>query len=78
MAIPTLDQTEGIWIERTADSGYHYIQDVFPEENPREALHRANCRALIQRGSLVPEQPDFPSAAQRIWERTQRYCRVHQ
>jgi hypothetical protein len=74
MAIPTLDQTEGIWMARTEEGEYYYILDVFPETLLRESLHLDNCNALVQRGSLIPEQPDLLRPTQRVWERTQRYC----
>ena len=44
--MPTLDQTEGIWIGRTSNQGYHYVQAVFPGNTPREQWHQANCREL--------------------------------
>jgi hypothetical protein len=77
MTVPNLDQTEGIWIIRTADQGFHYVQDVFPGDTPREQWHQANCQLLIARGHLQPEQADDPSASQRIWNQACRYRRVH-
>lgn len=77
MVLPTLDQTEGIWIRRTNGQGYHYVQEVFPGNTFREKSHRDNCRWLIQRGSLVPEHKDSLLPDQRAWEETRRYCRVH-
>lgn len=77
MSIPTLDQTEGIWITRTAGLGYHYVQEVFSGDMPRERFHRANCLLLIKRGSLEPEDGDGLIPAQRAWDTNQRYCRVH-
>ena len=77
MALPTLDQTEGIWITRTENNGYHYVQEVFKGEMPRERFHRANCQLLIRRGSLEPESFDGLAPGQRIWNATLRYCRVH-
>jgi hypothetical protein len=77
MALPTLDQTEGVWIGRTGNQGYHYVQNVFSSDNPREQYHQSNCRALIARGSLEPEIPDGLASSQRVWDRTQRYHRVH-
>lgn len=76
MAIPTLDQTEGIWITRTNNSGYHYVQDVFAGENPRDQFHRANCRLLITKGRLIPERGDNLKPAERLWEKAQRYSQV--
>ncbi|GCE30208.1 hypothetical protein KDA_56920 [Dictyobacter alpinus] len=76
MTLPTLDQTEGIWIGRTQDQGYHYIQDIFPNNIQRERYHQDNCFALITRGSLQPEQPDGLTPIQRTWERLQRYRQV--
>ena len=35
MAIPTVDQTEGIWIARTNDEGNHSIQAVFLRTDTR-------------------------------------------
>jgi hypothetical protein len=32
MILPTIDQTEGIWIARTGDQGYHAIQKYFPRK----------------------------------------------
>ena len=78
MSTPTLDQTEGIWIGRTEDQGYHYVQDIFSNDAPRELLHQANCRMLIRRGSLEPEQRDGLVPGQRLWDRGQRYKQVHQ
>ncbi|HZR40819.1 MAG TPA: hypothetical protein VFB12_11915 [Ktedonobacteraceae bacterium] len=77
MTLPTLDQTEGIWIGRTDNQGYHYVQSVFSSDTPRELYHQANCRVLITRGSLQPETPDGLVPSQRVWDRTQRYRRVH-
>lgn len=77
MAIPTLDQTEGIWISRTNGQGYHYVQDVFPGNTISETVHRNNCQLLIQRGSLLPEYKDGLLTHQKVWEETRRYCRVH-
>lgn len=31
MTMPNLDQTEGVWIGRTSDQGYHYVQAVSQE-----------------------------------------------
>jgi len=75
--MPTLDQTEGIWIGRTSNQGYHYVQKVFPGNTPREQWHQANCRVLIARGHLQPEQGDDRDAAQKVWDPTRRYMRVH-
>ncbi len=77
MALPTLDQTEGIWIERTSNQGNHYIQEVFPQENHSDQAHRANCDMLIRRGSLQPEHADHLLPTQRGWNQAQRYHRVH-
>lgn len=77
MAIPTVDQTEGIWIERTSNRGNHYVQSIFPQENHSDQAHRTNCRKLIRRGSLQPEQADHLQPAQREWDQQQRYHRVH-
>ncbi len=76
MTFPNLDQTEGIWIERTHNQGYHYVQDVFSSDNPRERYHQDNCRLLIVRGSLRPEAPDGLAPSQRTWEKTLRYGQV--
>ncbi len=67
MILPTVDQTEGIWIARTSDQGYHAIQEVFSQETEIERAHHANCRLLIQRGSLQPERVDRLSPSQRDW-----------
>jgi len=77
MAIPTLDQTEGIWIERTRNQGNHYIQEVFSQEGRSDQAHRSNCSTLIHRGSLQPEHADRLLPAQRAWDQEQRYHRVH-
>jgi len=77
MIMPTLDQTEGIWIGRTPDQGYHYVQEVFHREAANEQLHQRNCRALITRGRLQPEFKDGLLPSQREWDSTQRYIRVH-
>jgi hypothetical protein len=77
MAIPTLDQTEGIWIGRTSDQGFHYVQDVFPGDTPRDRWHQANCQVLIARGHLLPEYEVGPVPPQRVWDQTRRYKRVH-
>jgi hypothetical protein len=77
MLIPTLDQTEGIWINRTSDQGYHYVQEVFDGKTPREQWHQVNCGGLITRGSLQPEFKDGHTPSQRVWDSTQRYVRVH-
>ncbi|WP_220204571.1 hypothetical protein [Reticulibacter mediterranei] len=52
MTMPNLDQTEGIWIGRASDQGFHFVQDVFPGDTQREQWHRANCQILIARGQL--------------------------
>ena len=77
MAIPTVDQTEVVWIERTSNQGDHFIQTVFAKEDHSDQAHRSNCRKLIQRGSLQPEYTDHLLPAQREWDRQQRYHRVH-
>lgn len=77
MAIPTVDQTEGIWIQRTGNQGKHYIQTLFSGDNHSDQAHRLNCRKLIQRGSLQPEYNDHLLPAQREWDLEQRYYRVH-
>lgn len=77
MAIPTVDQTEGIWIARTNDEGNHYIQAVFFKQGHADQAHQSNCRKLIHRGSLQPEQADHLSPAQREWDQDQRYHRIH-
>jgi len=77
MALPTLDQTEGIWIERTNHQGDHYIQTVFSKEDHSDKAHRSNCRQLIQRGSLQPEYADHLQPFQREWDPKQRYHRIH-
>jgi hypothetical protein len=77
MALPTLDQTEGVWIERTSNHGYHYIQAIFPKDTYVEQAHRENCLFLIRRGSLQSEISDPSAHSQREWDATQRYCRVH-
>lgn len=77
MTIPTLDQTEGVWITRTSDHGYHYVQEIFPEEIASGRHHRANCQLLIMRGSLEPENSDGLAPSQRIWDETKRYHQVH-
>lgn len=58
MTMPALDQREGIRITRTSDRGYHYVQDVFPGNTPREQWHQANCQMLIAREHLQPERVD--------------------
>lgn len=75
MLLPTVDQTEGVWIVRTGDQGHHYIQEVFPRETAIEQAHRTNCLMLIQRGSLQPEHDDH--RFQRTWSARERYCRTH-
>ena len=77
MTMPTLDQTEGIWIGRTSNQGYHYVQAVFPGNTPREQWHQANCRVLIARGHLQPEQGEDRDKAQKVWDPTRRYMRIH-
>ena len=77
MAIPTVDQTGGLWIQRTGNQGNHYIQTVFSGGNHSDQAHRLNCRKLIQRGSLQPEYNDHLLPAQREWDLEQRYYRVH-
>ena len=77
MTMPTLDQTEGIWIIRTTDQGYHYVQDVFPGNTPREQGHQANCQLLIARGHLQPERVDDHAVSRGVLDQTRRYRRVH-
>ena len=38
MLLPTMDQTEGVWIARTNDQGYHFIQEVFPKETEMDQV----------------------------------------
>ena len=78
LLIPTVDQTEGVWIERTNNQGNHFIQAIFSKENHSDQAHRSNCSKLIHRGSLQPELVDHLLPAQREWDREQRYHRVHQ
>lgn len=75
MILPILDQTEGIWITRTKDEGYHFIQEVFSTDTEIDRAHRANCLLLIQRGSLQPEHDDHVPCSQRRWNQRERYCR---
>jgi hypothetical protein len=77
MTVPTLDQTEGVWIGRTSGQGYHYIQDIFPGDTPREVWHRTNCQALIARGHLQAEYEGNRGLVQDAWTHTLRYMRVH-
>ena len=77
MTIPTVDQTEGIWIERTSDEGNHYIQEIFFKQSHSDLAHRSNCNKLIQRGSLQPEHADHLQPAKRKWDQEKRYHRVH-
>jgi hypothetical protein len=76
MITPTLDQTEGIWIERTNGKGYHYIQEIFHRNTPSEQAHRANCRLLVRRGTLQPEATNPVTSSQNEWDMLQRYYRV--
>ncbi len=78
MAIPTVDQTEGIWIDRTSNEGNHYIQEIFSRESHSDQAHRSNCSKLIYRGSLQPEDVDHLLPTQREWDQKKRYHRVHQ
>jgi PAS domain S-box-containing protein len=78
MTLPTIDETEGVWILRTRDQGYHVIQEVFPKETEIDRAHRANCLWLIRRGSLQPEHGDPLPPAERVWKETERYCRMPQ
>jgi hypothetical protein len=77
MAIPTLNQTEGLWINRTSDLGNHYIQAIFSKDTHSDLPHRSNCNELIRRGSLQPEYADHLLPEQRAWDQEQRYHRVH-
>ena len=77
MTMPTPDQTEGIWIGRTEEQGYYYVQDVFPGDTPRDAWHRANCRLLVARGLLQAERRNGRVPPPGEWVQTQRYMRVH-
>ncbi|HEU5378010.1 MAG TPA: hypothetical protein VFV38_21525 [Ktedonobacteraceae bacterium] len=77
MLLPTVDQTEGVWITRTNDQGYYFIQDVFPADTAIDRAHRSNCRLLIQRGILQPERRNrlALSLSQGVWHEQERYCR---
>jgi hypothetical protein len=77
MITPTLDQTEGIWIERTNNQGYHYIQEIFYRNTPSEQAHRNNCRMLIRRGTLQPEPGNQVVPSRSEGDTIQRYSRVH-
>ena len=71
MTMPTLDQTEGLWIIRTADQGFHFVQDVFPGNTPREQWHQANCQLLIAPGILrQPGADQRPEPLPRVPRRT--------
>jgi len=73
MILPTIDQTEGVWITRTNDQGYHSIHDVFPADTDIDRAHRSNCRLLIQRGTLQPEHGNRLS--QGVGNERERYRR---
>lgn len=73
MALPTPDETERIWIARTNGEGYHYIQEVFPN-NEIDHVHRANCRVLILLGRFCPEHEDAAPISRRRWNPGERYC----
>ncbi len=77
MTMPNPDQTEGIWILRTSDRGFHYVQDVFPGNTPHEQWHRTNCQLLIARGHLQPERLNDRAVTPGIGDLTCRYRRVH-
>lgn len=81
MAIPTIDQIEGIWVDRTNDEGNHYIQAVFFKEGHSDQAHQSHCRILIHRGSLQPERADHLAPAQRKWDQdsaiTAPMCELH-
>lgn len=76
MAIPTLDQTEGVWMNRTNNRGYHYVHEVFSRDTASERFHRVNCFMLIMRGRLKPENPNNSVSSQPMSDETQRYCSV--
>lgn len=76
MVLPTMDQTEGVWIIRTGEQGYHFIQGVFPKDTEIDSAHRVNCRRLIRQGKLQPEHGDRLPLSQRDWNETERYCRI--
>lgn len=78
MLPPTIDQTEGIWITRTNDQGYHFIQVVFPGDTAVDRVHRSNCRLLIRQGVLQPEHVDRVPSLYRIWNEKERYFRREQ
>ena len=46
MTMPNLDQTEGVWIGRTSNQGYHYVQAMLPGNTPREQwdMHRGAAK----------------------------------
>jgi hypothetical protein len=77
MILPTVDQTEGVWITRTNDQGYHFIHEVFPTDAGIDRAHRSNCRLLIQKGTLQPEHSNRLSLShsQGVWDEKERYCR---
>lgn len=75
MLPPTIDQTEGVWITRTNDQGYHLIQAIFPRDTYIDRVHRSNCRLLIQRGVLQPEHRDRISPRRTDWNENERYRR---
>jgi len=75
MILPTVDQTEGVWITRTNDQGYYYIHDLFPADTALDRAHRSNCRLLIQRGTLQPEHSDHFALSQGGWNERERYRR---
>lgn len=77
MIMPNLNQTEGIWILRASDQGFHYVQDVFPGNTPREQWHQANCQLLIALGHLQSEPMDGRAMTRGVWDQTRRYRRVH-
>jgi hypothetical protein len=64
MIVPTLDQTEGVWIERTGNLEYHCIQKIFYRNTPTDQAHKANCCLLIRRGTLQPERTNQAAPSQ--------------
>lgn len=76
MVLPTMDQTEGIWIIRSGEQGYHFIQEIFPKATEIDSAHRVNCRRLIRQGRLQPEHGDRLPPSDRDWNEAERYCRV--
>jgi hypothetical protein len=60
-----LEYTLRAWIARVGCDTFHAIREVFPGDAPSEHAHRRNCRLLVRKGLLEPEESAVGAAGVR-------------